>query len=60
MSRDEWQHRLRQPQDRNAIAALRRATRTEIPLGEPGFVEALETKFQIRLSPQPIRPLTRN
>ena len=60
MSPDEWQHRLRQPQDRNAIAALRRATRTEIPLGEPGFVEALETKFQIRLSPQPIRPLTRN
>jgi len=54
ISPDEWQHRLGQPQDRTAIAALRRATRTEIPLGEPGFVEALEAKFQIRLRPQPL------
>jgi len=42
ISPGEWQDRLRQPQDRTAIGALRRSTRIEIPLGEPGFVEALE------------------
>ncbi len=51
---EPWRHRLLQPQDHAAIAALRRATRTEIPLGEPGFVEALEAKFQIRLQPLPL------
>ena len=50
----EWQGPLCQPHDRTAIAALRRATRTEIPLGESGFVEGLEAKFQIRLRPQPL------
>ena len=57
---DQWHHLLHQPQHRMAIAALRRATRTETPLGEPGFVEALEAKFQIRLRPQPLgRPSKR-
>ena len=35
----EWRERLRQPQSRGDLAALRRATQTEIPLGQPGFVE---------------------
>ena len=51
-----WQDRLSQPQPRGEVAALRRATRTECPLGEPGFVEELETKFQVRLRPLPPGP----
>ena len=51
-----WQERLRQPQPRGEVAALRRATRTECPLGEPGFVEDLEIKFQVRLRPLPPGP----
>jgi hypothetical protein len=38
------------------MAARRRATRAEYPLGEPGFVEELEAKFQIRLRPLPPGP----
>ena len=38
-----------EPQPRGEVAALRRATRTKCPLGEPGFVEELEIKFQVRL-----------
>ena len=41
---------------RGEVAALRRATRTECPLGEPGFVEELEAKFQVRLRPLPPGP----
>ena len=41
-----WRERLLQPQSRGEVAALRQATRTECPLGEPGFVEELEAKFQ--------------
>lgn len=48
-----WQERLRQAQPRGDLAALRRATQTESPLGEPGFVEELETKFGVKLRPQP-------
>ena len=33
------------------MAALRRATRKEYPLGGPGFVDELEVKFQLRLPP---------
>ena len=51
-----WQERLSQPQPRGEVAALRRATRTECPLGEPGFVEELEIKFQVRLRPLPPGP----
>ena len=50
-----WQERLRQAQPREVVA-LRRATRTECPLGEPGFVEELEAKFQVRLRPLPPGP----
>ena len=50
----EWQERLRQPQSRGDLAALRRATQTEIPLGQPGFVEDLEAKFHVRLRPLPL------
>ena len=31
-------------------------TFSEFPLGEPGFVEKLETKFQVRLRPLPPGP----
>ena len=51
-----WRERLEQPQPRREMAALRRATRTEYPLGGPGFVEELEAKFQIRLRPLPPGP----
>ena len=51
-----WRERLSQPQPRGEVAALRRATRTECPLDEPGFVEELETKFQVRLRPLPPGP----
>ena len=69
MAPGQWHHLLhrpcRQPGPRIGspppmAAALRRATRTETPLGEPGFVEALEAKFQIFLWPQPLgRPSKR-
>ena len=36
------------------MAALRRTTQTEIPLGQPGFVEDLEAKFHVRLRPLPL------
>ena len=49
----EWRERLRQPQSRGEVAALRRATQTECPLGRPGFVEELESKFAVRLRPLP-------
>ena len=45
-----------QPVPRGEAAALRRAIRTECPLGEPGFVEELEIKFQVRLRPLPPGP----
>ena len=51
-----WRERLEQPQPRREMAAPRRATRTEYPLGGPGFVEELEAKFQIRLRPLPPGP----
>ena len=51
-----WHERLSQPQPRGEVAALRRATRTECPLGEPGFVEELEIKFQVRLRLLPPGP----
>ncbi len=44
------------PQRRSEIAALRRAMRTECPLGNPGFVEELESRFQVRLRPLPPGP----
>ena len=49
----DWQERLRQAQSRGDLAALRRATQTECPLGEPGFVEELEAKFGVQLRPLP-------
>ena len=49
----EWRERLRQPQSRGEVAALRRATQTECPLGQPGFVEELEAKFAVRWRPLP-------
>ena len=49
----EWRERLRQPQSRGEVAALRRATQTECPLGQPGFVEELEAKFAVCLRPLP-------
>ena len=49
----EWRERLRQPQSRGEVAALRRATQTECPLGPPGFVEELEAKFAVRWRPLP-------
>ena len=49
----EWRERLRQPQSRGDVAALRRATQSESPLGQPGFVEDLEAKFHVRLRPLP-------
>ncbi len=49
-----WRERLGQPLSRAEIAALRKATHTEQPLGLPGFVEELETKFQTKLIPQPL------
>lgn len=52
----DWRERLEQPQPRREAAGLRRATRTEYPLGGPGFVEELEVKFQIRLRPLPPGP----
>ena len=51
-----WRERLLQPQSRGEVAALRRATRTECPLGEPVFVEEREAKFQVRLRPLPPGP----
>ena len=51
-----WRERLRQPPSRREVAALRRATRTECPLGKPGFVEEREAKFQVRLRPLPPGP----
>ena len=49
----EWRERLPQPQSRGEVAALRRATQTECPLGQPGFVEELEAKFAVCLRPLP-------
>ena len=51
-----WRERLEAQQPRHEVAALRRATRAEYPLGGPGFVEELEAKFQIRLRPLPPGP----
>ena len=51
-----WAERLAQPLSRAEVAALRRATQTECPLGAPGFVEELEAKFQVRLRPLPPGP----
>ena len=51
-----WRERLAQTQPRGETAALRRATRTEFPLGRPGFVEELED-FTSRLV-HPRRTLT--
>ncbi len=53
MTPTAWQARLREPQLRGTVAALRRATQTECPLGEPGFVEELEAKFGVQLRPLP-------
>ena len=44
---------LRQPQSRGEVAALRRATQTQCPLGQPNFVEELEAKFAVCLRPLP-------
>ena len=52
----EWQERLQQPPPRNDIAALRHATRAECPLSAPGFIDELESKFQVRLRPLPPGP----
>jgi len=41
------------------MAAVRRATQTEGPLGEPGFVEELQAKFQDELPPLPQGPVPR-
>ena len=41
------------------VGAVRRATQTECPLGEPGCVEELEAKFQVRLRPLPPGPVQR-
>ena len=49
----EWRERLRQPQSRGEVAALRRATQTECPLGQPDSVEELEAKFAVCLRPVP-------
>ena len=38
------------------LEPLQRATHTECPLGELGFVEKLEIKFQVRLRPLPPGP----
>lgn len=53
---DAWRERLAAPQPRGDVAALRRATRSESALGEPGFVEDLEAKFQVRLRSLPPGP----
>jgi putative transposase len=50
---DAWRERLAMPQPRADVAALRRATRAESAFGEPGFVEELEAKFQVRLCSLP-------
>jgi len=41
------------------MAAIRRATQTECPLGEAGFVEQSEAKFQVQLRPLPPGPVAR-
>ena len=45
--------------ERGELAAIRRATQTECPLGEAGFVERSEAKFPVRLRPLPPGPVAR-
>jgi len=56
----DWAARLGQGMERGELAAIRRATQTECPLlGEAGFVEQSEAKFQVRLRPPPPGPVAR-
>jgi len=50
---------LGQGMERGDLAAIRRATQTECPLGEAGFVERSEAKFPVRLRPLPPGPVAR-
>ena len=53
---EEWAERLLPPMARGEVAAQRRATQTECPLGAPAFLEELEAKFEVRLRPLPPSP----
>ncbi len=55
----DWAARLGPGTERGELAAIRRATQTECPLGEAGFVEQLQAKFQVRLRPPPPGPVAR-
>jgi len=55
----DWAARLGQGMERGELAAIRRATQTECPLGEAGFVEQSQAKFQVRLRPLPPGPVAR-
>lgn len=47
----DWRAMLAERQPRTELMSIRRATRAERPLGEEGFVQALEDRFAVRLTP---------